>query len=64
MPPSSALFLHFLSPAARCHCAELLTEADVGGSPVTTLKKCGLIQVEIEEVLRDPFSNDDLPELN
>jgi primosomal protein N' (replication factor Y) len=43
--------------------ADLLTEADVGGSPVTTLKKRGLIDVDIEEVLRDPFENDDLPDV-
>ena len=43
--------------------ADLLTEADVGGSPITTLEKRGLIEVTVEEVLRDPFDDDDLPEI-
>ena len=43
--------------------SDLLTDADVGGSPVTTLQKRGLIRVDIEEVLRDPFNDDELPEL-
>ena len=31
---------------------DLLTEADVGGSPVGTLEKRGLIEVFVEEVMR------------
>jgi primosomal protein N' (replication factor Y) len=42
---------------------DLLTEADVGGSPITTLQKRGLIEVDVEEVLRDPFLDSDLPEI-
>ena len=43
--------------------ADVLTEADVGGSPINTLEKRGLIRVDVEEVLRDPFSGSDLPEV-
>lgn len=43
---------------------DLLTEADVGGSPVGTLEKRGLVEVFVEEVMRDPLSGSDLPELD
>jgi primosomal protein N' (replication factor Y) len=43
---------------------DLLTEADVGGSPVGTLEKRGRIEVFVEEVMRDPLSGSDLPELD
>lgn len=34
---------------------ELLREADVGASPINTLAKRGLIEIAVEEVLRDPL---------
>jgi primosomal protein N' (replication factor Y) len=43
--------------------ADLLTEADVGGSPINTLEKRGLVKVDVEEVLRDPFTDAELPEI-
>jgi primosomal protein N' (replication factor Y) len=42
---------------------DLLAEADVGGSPIGTLEKRGLIAVFVEEVMRDPLGGSDLPEL-
>ena len=43
---------------------ELLERADVGASPINTLGKRGRLEVTIEEVLRDPIGDNDLPTLN
>jgi len=43
--------------------AELIETADVGASPITTLAKRGLVEVFVEEVLRDPFENTELPDI-
>lgn len=40
---------------------DLLSKADVGASPVTTLAKRGLIEVVTSEVLRDPLAEAELP---
>lgn len=43
--------------------SELLERADVGASPITTLVKRGMVEVRVEEVLRDPFGDGELPAL-
>jgi len=40
---------------------ELVDTADVGGSPINTLEKRGLIEIHVEEVLRDPLADTELP---
>jgi Primosomal protein N'' (replication factor Y) - superfamily II helicase len=43
---------------------ELLERADVGGSPINTLAKRGLVEVFIHEVLRDPLVSSPTVEIN
>jgi len=43
---------------------DLLDAADVGGSPINTLEKRGLIEVYVEEVMRDPLADTDLPAIS
>lgn len=40
---------------------ELIEIADVGASPINTLAKKGVLTIEIQEVLRDPFRDSKLP---
>jgi primosomal protein N' (replication factor Y) len=42
---------------------ELLERANVGGSPIKTLEKRGLIEIFVQEVFRDPLSDAELPDL-
>jgi primosomal protein N' (replication factor Y) (superfamily II helicase) len=40
---------------------DLLREAEAGASPVTTLARRGLVEISVEEVLRDPLADDAVP---
>ena len=42
---------------------ELLETADVGASSITTLAKRGIVEVIVQEVLRDPLKGANIPEL-
>ena len=41
--------------------AELLGAADTGASPISTLEKRGIVEVFVQEVLRDPLKDVELP---
>ena len=43
---------------------ELLEKADVGASSINTLAKRGLIEIFVQEVLRDPLANAEFPSLD
>ena len=42
---------------------DLIEKADVGASSINTLAKRGLVEVFVQEVLRDPFADVKLPEI-
>jgi primosomal protein N' (replication factor Y) len=41
---------------------DVLEQADVGASPINTLAKRGIVEVYIEDVMRDPLAGADFPE--
>ncbi len=43
---------------------DLIEKADVGASPINTLVKRGLLEVYVEDVMRDPLSKADFPALD
>lgn len=43
---------------------EVLEQADVGASPINTLAKRGMIEIYIQDVLRDPLAGADFPDRN
>lgn len=62
--PAQLRIIEALTEAGgEMHYTDLLARADVGGSPVNTLSKRARIEVFVEEVLRDPIGNADLPEI-
>lgn len=44
--------------------SELLETADVGASSINTLAKYGLLEIFVQEVLRDPLKDAQIPEIN
>jgi primosomal protein N' (replication factor Y) len=43
--------------------SDLLEQADVGASPINTLARRGLLEIGVQEVLRDPLAAAELPEI-
>lgn len=41
---------------------DLLEEAAIGASPINTLAKRGVVEIYVQEVLRDPLTNAELPD--
>ena len=42
---------------------ELIENADVGASPINTLAKYGFVEIFVTEVMRDPLSQSNIPEI-
>ncbi len=52
------------SNAGKMLFTDVLEQADVGASPINTLAKRGIVEVFIEDVMRDPLAGADFPEHN
>ena len=42
--------------------SDLLEQADIGASPINTLARRGIVEIGVQEILRDPLRSADLPD--